>query len=71
MLGVGCHHGFGPASSLDDDRNYVSTICLENGRETGQPDSVELDGLGQCTTSWRCDQKRSSDRAMFDDVIHN
>jgi len=42
--------------SVDD----VFIICLGNGRETGQPGSTELDGLGQYTTSWQCDRKWSA-----------
>jgi len=48
-MGIGYRHGLGPASVLEDGRDDVSMICLGNGRETGQPDSAELDELGQCT----------------------
>jgi len=44
---VGCRHGCGPTNVLQDDQADVSVICLENGRGTVQPDSVEFDGLGQ------------------------
>jgi len=54
-------HGFGPTSVSEDGQEDVSMICLGNGRETGQPDSVEFDRLGQCTASWRCDWKWSCD----------
>jgi len=46
LVGVGCRHGFGPASASEDDMDDVSTICLGNSRETDQPDSIELDGTG-------------------------
>jgi len=50
---------FGPASISEDDRYNASKICLGNVRETGQPDSIELDGLGQCMAS------------TFDQVIYD
>jgi len=54
---VGCRHGFGTANVSEDDMDDVSMICLKNRREAGQPESVEPDGLGQYTTSGRCDRK--------------
>jgi len=46
----------------------MATICLGNGQETGQPDSVELDGLGQCTHPG---DVTKNGVAKFDEVIHD
>jgi len=39
---IGCRHGFRPANVSEDDRNDASIICLGDGGETGQSDSLEL-----------------------------
>jgi len=67
-VGVGCRHRFGPTNASEDDQADAFMICLGNGRETGQPDSAELGGLGQCAASWIVTKNEA---AMFDDVIHD
>lgn len=63
-------HELGLVCVSEDDRGNISMSGLGDGREAGQPDSIEFDGLGECSARHPSDVTEN-EVTMYDDVINH